>query len=165
MKNLNRSRNQVSPQQVEYFNQGRILQENEDLRKQVDHAWQQFEAVNAQGEELQKAVEEATAIAHREQQEKQTLMQRLQDAIASRNSMRGRLGNMTAQRNKMFQALKTNIDRLTEAHQRISQLQQEYDSDMAEFARVYREITPEQRRALPPKLRRLLEQVARDYRE
>ncbi|MDX2216332.1 MAG: hypothetical protein SFY66_23915 [Oculatellaceae cyanobacterium bins.114] len=165
MKNLDRNRNQVSSQHVEYFKQGRLHQENEDLRKQVDHAWQQFEAVNAQGEELQKTVEEVTAIAHREQQEKQSLMHKLQDAIASRNSMRGRLGNMTAQRNKLFEALKTNIDRLTDAHQKINQLQQEYDSDLAEFARVYLEMTPEQRRALPPKLRRLLEQVARDYQE
>ena len=179
MKNLDRSRNKAAPEHIQSYNQGRLREENVNLKQQVDHAWQQFEVVNiereqlqsqqeelqSQQEELQRIAAEATAIARREQHQNQGLMHKLQEAIASRNSMRGKLGNMTAQRNKLYTALKTNVDRLTSAHQQVTRLQQEYDSDMAEFARVYLEMTPDQRRALPIKLRRLLEQVARDYQE
>lgn len=172
MKNLDRRRNQVAPEHAQAFNQGRLREENASLREQVDLAWQQFEIVNAQTEELrsrqealQQTAQEATAIVQREQRENLKLTQKLQEAIASRNSMRGRLGNMTAQRNKLYEALKTTINRLTEANQRVTRLQQEYDSDMAEFARVYLEMTPDQQQALPVRLRRLLQQVARDYQE
>lgn len=179
MKNLDRSRNQVAPEYIQAHNQGRLREEKDNLKQQVEHAWQQLDAANSelgavnsereqlqsQQAELQRIAAEATAIARREQHQNQGLMHKLQEAIASRNSMRGKLGNMTAQRNKLYTALKTNVDRLTTAHQQVTRLQQEYDSDMAEFARVYLEMTPDQQYALPIRLRLLLEQVARDYQE
>ena len=91
--------------------------------------------------------------------------------------MRGRLGNMTAQRNRVlrqveelenqkqeiFQQLKTTTDKLGEAYQRIGVVQEEYEQDMTELAQAYREVDLKQCEQLPPKLRELLEQINDNY--
>lgn len=79
--------------------------------------------------------------------------------------MRGRLANMTAQRNRAFQEQKAAMDKLGAAYQELDRFQQEYDGDMTELSEAYREMTPEQRQALAPKLRQLLDQIEQDYRD
>jgi len=166
MRNLGRSNsNQPSPDQIKAYKQGRIQEENDRLKHQHNQLWQQIEENSADVEKLQQEVEQTSALVRKERQEKQGIIQKLMDAIASRNSMRGRLGNMTAQRNKATEQLKVTMDKLVEAHQQIGAIQQEYDQDMEEMAKAYQEMSPAQRSALPSKLKHLLEQVAQDYAE
>jgi chromosome segregation ATPase len=166
MRKLERSNpNRPNPDQVKAYNQGRVQAENDRLNQQHNQLWQQIEEDNVEKLRLQQEVEQTSALVRQEKQEKQGILQRLMDAIASRNSMRGRLGNMTAQRNKATEQLKVTMDRLVEANQQVGALQQEYDQDMEEMAKAYQEMSPEQRSSLPPKLRHLLDQVAKDYEE
>lgn len=166
MRNLGRSNNnQPSSDQIKAYKQGRIQEENDRLKQQHGQLWQQIEESSADVEKLQQEVEQKSALVRQGQQEKQGIIQKLMEAIASRNSMRGRLGNMTAQRNKATEQLKVTMDNLVEANQQIGAIQQEYDQDMEEMAKAYQEMSPEQRDALPSKLRHLLAQVAKDYEE
>lgn len=173
MKKLERSNpNQPNSEQLKAYNQGRVQAENDRLNQQHNQLWQQIEEDNVGIEKLQQEIEQTSALVRQEkqekqglQQEKQGIIQKLMEAIASRNSMRGRLGNMTAQRNKATEQLKVTMDRLVEANQQVGAIQQEYDQDMEEMAKAYQETSPEQRSSLPPKLRHLLDQVAKDYEE
>lgn len=173
MRKLERSNtNRPNSDQVKAYNQGRVQEENDRLNQQHERLWQQIDEDNVEKLRLQQEVEQTSALVRQEKKEKQGLqkenqgiLQRLIDAIASRNSMRGRLGNMTAQRNKATEQLKVTMDRLVEANQQVSAIQQEYDQDMEEMAKAYQETSPEQRSSLPPKLRHLLDQVAKDYEE
>lgn len=166
MRKLERNQtNQPNPDHIRAYNQGRIQQENDRLNQQHQQLWQQIEEKDVDLEKLQQEVEQTSALVRQEKQEKQGLLQKLKDAIASRNSMSGRLGNMTAQRNKAQGQLKVTIDKLVEANQQVSAIQQEYDQDMEEMAKAYQEMNPAQRSTLPPKLRHLLDQVAKDYEE
>jgi chromosome segregation ATPase len=166
MRKLERSNpNQPNPDQVKAYNQGRVQEENDRLNQQHDQLWQQIEENSVEKLRLQQEVEQTSALVRQEKQEKQGIFQKLMDAIASRNSMRGRLGNMTAQRNKATEQLKVTMDRLVEANQQVGAIQQEYDQDMEEMAKAYQEMSLEQRSSLPSKLRHLLDQVAKDYEE
>jgi chromosome segregation ATPase len=180
MRKLERSNtNRPNPDQIKAYSQGRVQQENDRLNHQHEQLWQQIEEDSVGIAKLQ---QEKQGL----QQEKKGILQKLMDAIisrddaiasrkdaitsrddaiASRNSMRGRLGNMTAQRNKAHEQLKVTMDRLVEANQQVGAIQQEYDQDMEEMAKAYQEMSPEQRSSLPPKLRHLLNQVAKDYKE
>lgn len=166
MKKLERSNtNRPNLEQIKAYNQGRVQQENDRLNQQHNQLWQQIEEKNVDVEKLQQEVEQTSALVRQEQQEKKGILYKLMDAIASRNSMRGRLGNMTAQRNKATEQLKVTMDKLVEANQQVGAIQQEYDQDMEEMAKAYQEMSPEQRSSLPSKLRHLLDQVAKDYEE
>jgi chromosome segregation ATPase len=166
MRKLERSNpNRPNPDQVKAYNQGRVQAENDRLNQQHGQLWQQIEEKNVDVEKLQQEVEQTSALVRQEQQEKKGILQKLKDAIASRNSMSGRLGNMTAQRNKATEQLRVTMDRLVEANQQVGTIQQEYDQDMEEMAKAYQEMSPEQRSSLPSKLRHLLDQVAKDYKE
>lgn len=166
MKKLERSStNRPNPEQIKAYNQGRVQQENDRLNQQHNQLWQQLEEKSVGIEKLQQDVEQTSALVRQEQQEKKGILHKLMDAIASRNSMRGRLGNMTAQRNKATEQLKVTMDKLVEANQQVGAIQQEYDQDMEEMAKAYQEMSPEQRSSLPSKLRHLLDQVAKDYEE
>jgi chromosome segregation ATPase len=166
MRKLERSNtNRPNPDQIKAYSQGRVQQENDRLNHQHEQLWQQIEEDSVGIAKLQQEVEQTSALVRQEQQEKKGILQKLKDAIASRDSMRGRLGNMTAQRNKATEQLKVTMDRLVEANQQVGAIQQEYDQDMEEMAKAYQEMSPEQRSSLPPKLRHLLNQVAKDYKE
>jgi chromosome segregation ATPase len=166
MRKLERSNiNRPNSEQIKAHNQGRVQEENDRLNQQHEQLWQQIEESNVDVEKLQQEVEQTSALVRQEQQEKQGIFHKLMDAIASRNSMRGRLGNMTAQRNKATEQLKVTMDRLVEANQQVGAIQQEYDQDMEEMAKAYQEMSLEQRSSLPSKLRHLLDQVAKDYEE
>lgn len=179
MKNLDRYQNQASAHQVSAFNRGKLQEELDLYKKHTDQLQQQLENNEEQVTKLQREAAAASKVARREQKKSEGLLQRLMDAIRSRNSMRGRLGNMTAQRNRalrqvetlaaqnreVFQQLKTATDKLGEAYQRIGALQEEYDRDMAELAYSYRELDPSQRQQLPEKLRYLLTQIDENYSE
>jgi len=154
-----------NPDQIKAYNQGRVQEENDRLNQQHNQLWQQIEEKSVGIEKLQQEVEQTSALVRQEKQEKQGLFQKLKEAIASRNSMRGRLGNMTAQRNKATEQLKVTMDRLVEANQQVGAIQQEYDHDMEEMAKAYQEMSPAQRSSLSPKLKHLLDQVAKDYEE
>ena len=173
MRKLERSNtNRPNSEQVKAYNQGRVQEENDRLNQQHNQLWQQIEEKNVGIEKLQQEVEQTSALVRHEQQEKKGILHRLMDAIASRddaiasrNSMRGRLGNMTAQRNRAHEQLKVTMDRLVKANQQVDAIQQDYDQDMEEMATAYQEMSPQQRSSLPPKLRHLLDQVAKDYEE
>lgn len=91
--------------------------------------------------------------------------------------MRGRLGNMTMQRNRairqvekltaqnreVMEQLKLTTDKLGEAYQQVGALQTEYDQDMTELARAYQDVSLELRANLPEAFRTLLEQLEQDY--
>lgn len=62
-----------------------------------------------------------------------------------------------------MEQLKLTTDKLGEAYQQISGLQNEYDQDMAELAQAYQDVSLEQRVHLPEKLRMLLDQLEQDY--
>lgn len=185
MKNLDRNHNQATSQQINAYQRGQLQQKLESYKQQNDQYWQQLEEQGQQLEEkgaqienLQQEVEETFEIARQEQKKNEGLLQRLMDAIQSRNSMRGRLGNMTAQRNRalqqvemlaaqnqeFFQQQKDITDKLGKAYQQIGGLQEEYDQDMTELARAYREASPGQRQLLPLKLRQMLDQIDENYR-
>ncbi|NJR38702.1 MAG: hypothetical protein HC781_07470 [Leptolyngbyaceae cyanobacterium CSU_1_4] len=166
MRKLERNNtNQPNSDQIKAYNQGRVQAENDRLNQQHNQLWQQIEEKEGDLAKLQQEVEQTSALVRQEKQEKQGLLQKLKDAIASRNSMSGRLGNMTAQRNKAQGQLKVTIDKLVEANQQVSAIQQEYDQDMEEMAKAYQEMSPAQRSSLSPKLKHLLDQVAKDYEE
>jgi chromosome segregation ATPase len=128
MRKLERSNtNRPNSDQVKAYNQGRVQEENDRLNQQHERLWQQIDEDNVEKLRLQQEVEQTSALVRQEKKEKQGLqkenqgiLQRLIDAIASRNSMRGRLGNMTAQRNKATEQLKVTMDRLVEANQQVS---------------------------------------------
>jgi hypothetical protein len=177
MKNLDRSKNQVSTTQAHSYNMAQKLQELESYKQQADQLWQQYLDAEDEKEKYKKEAEQVSAIVQTRQKENQNLLQRLLNAIKSRNSMRGKLGNMTAQRNRALRQvekltaqnrevmlqLKTTTDKLGEAYQQVGALQAEYDQDMLELAGAYQEMTWEQRATLPPKLRQLLDQLEREY--
>ncbi|MBW4513632.1 MAG: hypothetical protein KME11_00225 [Timaviella obliquedivisa GSE-PSE-MK23-08B] len=173
MRKLERSNtNKPNSEQIKAHNQGRIQAENDRLNQQHNQLWQQIEEKDVETLRLQQEVEQTSALVRQEQQEKKGILHKLmeaiaskKDAIASRNSMRGRLGNMTAQRNKAQEQLKLTMDKLVEANQQVSAIQQEYDQDMEEMAKAYQEMSPTQRSSLSPKLKHLLDQVAKDYEE
>lgn len=166
MKKLERSNtNRPNSEHLRAYNQGRVQEENDRLNHQHNQLWQQIEEDGVEKLRLRQEAEQTSALVRQEQQEKKGILQKLKDAIASRNSMRGRLGNMTAQRNKAHEQLKVTMDKLGEANQQVGAIQQEYDQDMEEMAKAYQEMSPQQRSSLPLKLRRLLDQVARDYQE
>lgn len=184
MKNLNRNQNQVTTQQVGAYQQGKLRQELESYKQQSDQLWQQIEEKDQQIEEkgsqvesLQKEVEETSEIVSQERTKSEGLLQRLMNAIQSRNSMRGKLGSATArlnrtlqqvetlgvQKQEVFEQLKNTTDKLGEAYQQISSLHEEYDQDMTALAQAYRIMTPEQRETLPAELRQLLDQIDENY--
>lgn len=177
MKNLDRSKHHVIPQQVHLHNQAQRLQELESYKQQADQYWEQYLKAEDEAEKYKQEAEQASAVVRKKKQENRNLLQRLMDAIQSRNSMRGKLGNMTAQRNRALRQvekltgqnrevmlqLKSTTDKLGEVYQRVSSLEAEYDQDMTELAGAYQEMDWEQRAQLPPKLRQLLDQVEQDY--
>lgn len=177
MKNLNRNHNQASPDQIKAYKLGQLQQKVETYEKERSQLWNQVEEIESQKDAIQRDLEESCSLALQEREKNKGLLQRLMSAIESRDSMRGRLGNMTAQRNRVmrqveeletqkqeiFQQLKTTTDKLGEAYQRIGVVQEEYEQDMTELAQAYREIAPEQCEQLPPKLRQILDQINDDY--
>lgn len=177
MKNLNRNHNQASPDQIKAYKLGQLQQQVESYEQERIQLWNQFEEIEFEKDAIQKDLEETYSIALQEREKSKGLLQRLMSAVESRDSMRGRLGNMTAQRNRVlrqveelesqkqeiFQQLKTTTDKLGEAYQQIGVVQEEYEQDMTELAQAYREVAPEQCEQLPPKLRELLEQINDNY--
>ncbi len=177
MKNLNRNRSQVSPEQLGAYQRGKLQEELANYKHQSDQLWTQLEDTESQNQQLQQEAEAASKLVRQERKKNEGLLQRLMNAIQSRNSMRGRLGNMTAQRNRalrqveklatqnreVFGQLKHTTDKLSEAYQQIGVLQADYEQDMTELAQAYREVDPKQLQQLPPKLRQLLEQINHDY--
>lgn len=179
MKNLNRTQNSVPASLAHQHNLTQRMDELESRRQQVDDLWNKLEAADVELANQKQAAEQASAKAIKRKRENENLLQRLMTAIKSRNSMRGRLGNMTMQRNRairqvekltgqnreVMEQLKLTTDKLGEVYQQVGTLQTEYDQDMTELARAYQEVSLEQRANLPQPLRTLLEQLAQDYIE
>lgn len=184
MKNLDRSKASVSATQAHYHNQGRRQEELESYRKQSDDLWNQLQEADREIEQQKQAAalakqeaKQAAALASKRKRENENLFQRLMGAIQSRNSMRGRLGNMTMQRNRamqqaeklaeknrvVMQKLKDATDRLGESFQQMNQLEADYARDKTELAQAYQAMSFEQRASLPDPLRQLLDQLEQDY--
>lgn len=177
MKNLNRAQNSVPASLAHQHNLAQRMDELESRRKQVDDLWNKLEAADAELENQKLTAEKASAKAIKRKQENENLLQRLMTAITSRNSMRGRLGNMTMQRNRairqvekltgqnreIMEQLKLSTDKLGEVYQQVGALQTEYDQDMTELAQAYQAVSLDQRAQLPEQLRTLLEQLEREY--
>ncbi len=177
MKNLDRSKHHVIPQQIHLHNQAQRLQELEGYKQQADQYWEQYLKAEDEAEKYRQEAEQASAVVRKKKQENRNLFQRLMDAIQSRNSMRGRLGNMTAQRNRALRQvenltgqyreatlqLKTTMDKLGESYQQLDAVRQEQLEDMAELATAYQQVSPEVRSMLPEALKALLEQVEQDF--
>jgi len=179
MKNLNRSQNSVPVSLAHQYNLAQQQAELESRRKQVDDLWNQLEAADAELVRQKNEAEKASAQARKRKQEKENLFQRLMSAIKSRNSMRGRPGNMTMQRNRAIRQvekltiqnrevmgqLKLATDKLGEAYQQVGALQTEYDQDMTELIKAYQDVSLEQRANLPEPFHTLLDQLEQDYLE
>lgn len=179
MKSLNRNQNGASPDQIHHYNLAQQMEELESRRQQVDTLWRDLAEADAELAKQKQAAEQASIQVKKQRRENANLLQRLMSAIQSRNSMRGRLGNMTMQRNRALrqvehiteqyrtatQELKATTDRLGEAYQQTNRIQAEYDQDMTELARAYQEVSPEQRAHLPENFRQLLDQLEQDFRE
>ncbi len=179
MKNLDRSSNLASSFQTANYNVGKLNQELEGYKKQADQHWEKFQEADAQAEQFKKEAEKSSALAEQKRQENQGLINRLLNAISSRNSMRGRLGNMTMQRNQaqkrveelrtqnqeVIQQLKTATVKLGESYQQVIRLQEEYDYDMTGLAEAYQGLSPELRENLPSQLRESLNQIEENYRK
>jgi len=177
MRNLERGRGQASATQVHHYNLAKNMEELESRRKQVDDLWNRLEAADQELAQQQQDAEKASAIARKRKRENENLLQRLMNAIKSRNSMRGRLGNMTMQRNRAIRQvealtvqnrqvmgeLKVTTDKLGEAYQQINAVQQEYNQDMTELAQAYQRVDFELRSRLPESLKVLLDQLEQDY--
>lgn len=184
MKNLDRDQSSVSATQAAAHNRARQMEELESYRKQADDFWNQLQEVDQELEQQKQVAEKASqeakkaaALARKRKQENENLFQRLVGAIQSRNSMRGRLGNMTMQRNRaiqqaeklaaqnraVMQELKQTTDRLGASFQQISQLQDDHAQDMTELAQAYQAMSLEQRTSLPNHLKQLLDQLEEDY--
>jgi uncharacterized phage infection (PIP) family protein YhgE len=177
MKNLDRSRSQATPQQAHLHHHAQRLQELESYRRQADETWQKYEAAVDEAEKFKEDAAKATAVVRKKETENRNLLQRLMDAIQSRNSMRGRLGNMTAQRNRALRQvekltgqyqeatlqLKNTMDKLGESYQQLEATRLEQTEDMTEIATAYQQVNPDLRSQLPAALRELLEQVEQDY--
>lgn len=156
---------------------GRPLEDLESLRQQTEQLYEQLSEADAKLNLVTQQAEEATRLAQREQHEKQGLLQQLWDAISSRDSLRGKLGNMTKQRNqlqrklsqmtedrnRLQQELQAIMGNLVSSNQAIAQLETEYDQDLTELANAYRAMNPAQRLSLPPALKNLLDQIEHDY--
>ena len=178
MKNLDRGKNSVPPQLGSLVSQSNRLAELESYRQQADQYWQQSVQAEEEAERYKQEAAKSAVTAQKHKKNNQNLIQRLLDAITSRNSMRGRLGNMTAQRNRSLRQvenltaqnkevmlqLKTTTDKLGEVYQQVGKLETEYEQDMTELATAYQDMSSEQRNHLPLKLRQLLEQVEQDYK-
>ncbi len=177
MKNLDRSKHQVPPKQIHLHNQAQRLQELESYKQQADELWQKCQEVEEQAEKFKQEAETSSAMTHAKEKENRNLLQRLMDAIQSRDSMRGRLGNMTSQRNRAVRKvedltgqyreatlqLKATMDKLGESYQQLDTVRQEQVEDMTEFATAYQKVSPEVRSMLPEALKELLEQVEQDF--
>lgn len=184
MKNLDRSKASVSATQAHYHNQGRRQEELESYRKQSDDLWNQLQEADREIEQQKQAAalakqeaKKTAALASKRKRENENLFQRLMGAIQSRNSMRGRLGNMTMQRNRamqqaeslaeqnrvVMQELKEVTDRLGASFQQMNQLQADYAEDMTELAQAYQTMPLDQRASLPPSLKQLLDQLEQDF--
>ncbi|MGF1571029.1 MAG: hypothetical protein ACFCVD_23630 [Nodosilinea sp.] len=177
MRNLDRSRHQASAAHVHQFNLAKQQEELESRRQQVDDLWNQLNASDIELANQKEAAEKSAALARKRKQENENLLQRLMNAIQSRNSMRGRLGNMTMQRNRAIRQVETltaqnrevmtelkhTTDKLGEAYQQVGALQVDYEQDMAELAQAYQHVDLKQRAHLPEKLKSLLDQMEQDY--
>lgn len=177
MKNLNRSQNQAKPSHIHHHNLAKQVEELESRRKQVDDLWNELIQVDEELDKQKQAVEEANLQIKQQRHHNQNLLQRLKDAIQSRNSMRGRLGNMTMQRNRALQQveklteryqtatqqLKNTIDQLGLANQKAHKLEVEYNQDMTDLARAYQAVSLDQRAQLPDQFRQVLDQIEQDY--
>jgi chromosome segregation ATPase len=177
MKNLDRSQQQVAPQQVHLYHQAQRLQDLESYKQQADELWQKYLEAEEQAEKFKQESASSAAVTRKKENENKNLLQRLLDAIQSRNSMRGRLGNMTAQRNRALRQvekltgqyreatvqLKAGMDKLGESYQQLDVVRQEQVKDMTEFAIAYQKVSPEVRAMLPAELEELLDQVEQDY--
>lgn len=100
MKRLDRAQNAVPAGLAHQHNLAKQIEELESRRKQVDELWEQLEAADVELSRQKQAAEQASTAARQRKQEHANLLQRLMNAIKSRNSRRGRLGNMTMQRNR-----------------------------------------------------------------
>jgi DNA repair exonuclease SbcCD ATPase subunit len=177
MKNLDRTQNSAPESLVHQYNRAKQMEELESRRKQVDDLWNQIEAADVELAKQKQEADKASAVARKHKKENENLLQRLMGALQSRNSMRGRLGNMTMQRNRairqveqltsqnrtVMEQLKLTTDKLGESYQQVNALQTEYDQDMTQLARAYQAVSLEQRATLPEPLRTLLEQLEQDY--
>lgn len=177
MKNLNRSQNQALPSQVHHHNWAKQAEELESRRKQVDDLYDELTQADEELAKQKKAVEQTTSQLKKQRHKNENLWQRLMSAIQSRNSMRGRLGNMTMQRNRALkqvehltdqyrtatQELKTATEQLGAAYQQVHKVEAEYDQDMTEIARAYQGVSLAQRAQLPDQFRQVLDQIEQDY--
>lgn len=158
MKNLDRNKSKATPEQIASLRKGRLQEENESLRKQSDRLYENIE-------NLQQKVTKASEIIQKERSEKQKFLDKLHEAAASFKTLRGKLGNMTAQRNRAHRALKVTMDKLVKANQDIANIQEEQTQEFTDLVKDYQEMSAEQRRFLPAKLRHRLDQYERDYKE
>ena len=177
MKNLNRSQNQANPSQVHHHNLAKQAEELESRRQQVDQLWNDLVQADEELAKQKKVVEQTTSQIKKQRHKNENLLQRLMSAIQSRNSMRGRLGNMTMQRNRALrqveqlteryrtatQELKTATEQLGSAYQQVHKVETEYDQDMTEIACAYQAVSLEQRAQLPDQFRQVLDQIEQDY--
>ncbi|WP_198807706.1 hypothetical protein [Leptolyngbya sp. BL0902] len=157
-----------------------LLQADEEIERQKQAVEQVHLQLTQADEEItrqKQAFEEASLKLKEQHHHNQQLLQRLKTAIQSRNSMRGRLGNIVRQHNRVLQQvnqlmdryktamqnLKTTTEQLGKAYQKIHAVEAEYDQDMTEIARAYQDVSFEQRAQLPEQLRQILEKIEQDY--
>lgn len=154
-----------------------LKQQTEQLYKRLQEADSKVAQFQQKLQEVSQQAEAATTLAQSEQQDKQGILQQLWDVVASRDSLRGKLGNLTKQRNdlerqlnnvtqerdRLQHELKRMMENLVAANRSVESLEAEYDQDLTELANAYRAMNPAQRLALPPALKNLLDQIERDY--
>lgn len=159
MKPLDRNgSSKATTEQADTFNRGRLIDKIESIEKDRSRLYKG-------NEELREKVKEASTIIQQERSKGQKLFDQLTYAAAQFKTLRGKLGNMTAQRNRAHRALKATMDKLGKANQDITNIQEGHDKELADLAKDYREMSPEQRRFLPAKLRYRLDQYEKDYKE
>lgn len=157
-------KNLATPAQTDLFHKGKLVEELDSYKRYGEQLHIKLQEVNSRFDELKRQAEENSEQALAKQAETKSIFQKIIDSLTeSRDSLRGKLANMTAQRNRLLEAQKRNTEKLLEAKEQLDIMQEDFDQDMAELADAYQDIPLESRHLLPQKLKDLLDKIEEDY--
>lgn len=156
-------KNLATPAQSDLFHKGKLVEELEIYKRQREQLHAKLQKINAEFDENQAELEKNQAEIKKRAETESILQKTInfltgdRDSLKlSRDSLRGKLANMTAQRNRLLEAQKRNIEKLLEAKEQLDIMQEDFDRDMAELADAYQDIPLESRHLCTPEIKRLI---------
>ncbi len=174
----------ATPWQSDLLNKANLTEELRSYKSYSKKLQLELEKINAEFEEKQGEIEKKQGELEEKQaeikkrSESESILQKTIKFLTgernslgescdslkkSRDSLRGKLANMTAQRNRLLKAQKRNIEKLLEIKVQLDQIQEDFNQDMAELADAYKHTPLESRHLLPQKLKDLLDKIEEDY--